>query len=199
MPSMTRRWGVLAVVVVLVASIAVLAAPGQPPSMQDAQKLFDQKNYKEAAAAYQAILQAQGPEWRDAAEKVILCDLRLQLYDDATTAAEDYVKRTAGTPYEARSERLTGNLYMLLPHWGTRAGGVFHRGENLQGIYLQSWRFDKNLSVKHMERARDLFAAYDADAAEARRPARGPAQGLARGAPGLPLRPGQRGRPLLHL
>ena len=94
MPSMTRRWGVLAAVAVLVASLAVLAAPGQPPTMQEAQKLFDQKNYKEAAQAFQTVMEAQGPEWRDAAEKVILCDLRLQLYDDATRAAEDYVKRT---------------------------------------------------------------------------------------------------------
>ncbi len=164
MPARTFRWSLLAAVV-LAASLAVLAAPSQPPTMESAKQLFDQKNYKEAAVAYQALVEAQGPQWRDAAEQLILCDLRLQLYDDATTAAEDYVKRASGTPYEARAERLTGNLYMLLPHYGTRAGGVFHRGEYLQGIYLQSWRYDKNHAVEHLERARDLYAKYDADGA----------------------------------
>ena len=199
MTSTVRRVGLLAIAAVIIASIAVLGAPSQPPTMPEAQKLFDQKNYKEAAAAYQAILKAQGPEWRDAAEKLILCDLRLELYDDATTAAEDYVKRTADTPYEARAERLTGNLYMLLPHYGVRAGGVFHRAQSGQGTYLQSWRYDKGLAVKHLERARDLFASYDVGRRQAGRPAAGPAQRLARGAHGLPLRPGQHCRPILHL
>ncbi|MFO7957188.1 MAG: MG2 domain-containing protein [Candidatus Brocadiia bacterium] len=129
--------------------------------MEKADELFEQKHYKEAAAAYAAVVEAEGEQWHRAAERVVMCRLRLRLFDEAIEAALDYVKRTAGAPQEARAERLTGHLYMLLPHWGTRSGGEFHRAEHRQGIRLHSWQYDKRHAVRHMERARELYARHD--------------------------------------
>jgi len=143
---------------------AFLVAAATPP-LKDADQLFDQKNYREAAEAYRGIVEARAEGWRGAAERVVMCNLRLQLYDEAVQAAEDFVKRTAGTPYEARAERLTAHLYMLLPHWGVRSGGVFHRAGGRQGMYLQTYQHDKKHAVAHMERARDLYAKYDGNRA----------------------------------
>jgi len=155
-----------------VATLAVLAAfcflaaltaqTTPPPTMQGADRLFELKHYKEAAEAYEALVEAKAPNWHHAAERAITCKLRLNLFDDAIKAAEDYVRRTAGTPQEARAERLTGHLYMLLPHWGTRSGGKFYRAEYKQGIQLVTYRYDRRHAVAHMERARDLYARYDA-------------------------------------
>jgi len=162
---MRRKW--LPAGAVVVGSLMFLwlaclsAAPAAPPSMAGADKLFEQKHYKEAAEAYHAVVEAQAGDWHRAAERVAMCRLRLELYDDAITAAEDYVARTAGTRQEARAERLTGHLYMLLPHWGTRAGGQFYRGERKQGVFLQSWQYDKKHAAAHMERARELYAKLD--------------------------------------
>ena len=149
--------GLLAVV----ALTCLHAAPAAPPSMADADRLFEQKNYAEAADAYGALVAAGGADWHLAAERVIMSRLRLQSYDEAITAAEDYVVRTAGMRLEPHAERLAGHLYMLLPHWGTRAGGEFYRGEHRQGTFLQSHQHDKRLAVAHMERARDLYAQHD--------------------------------------
>ena len=164
---MTRRariagLGVLAVGLA-VAITAIAQAPDVKQTIQQGDKLFEQKNYKEAADQYQKAL-AAGPAAEQvpgACEKLIACKLRLQLFDDALKAGENYVQRTAGTYHEARAERLTGNLYMLVPHWGTRAGGVFYRAQYKQGIYLQSVQHDKKLAVQHLEHARDLYAKYD--------------------------------------
>ena len=160
-----KRTAVVAVFVAACCLVVLVAAPAKPATIEDADKLFDLKHYKEAAEAYMAVVEAQGKDWRQAAERRIMCQLRLRLFDDAVTGAEDYVKRCAGTPYEARAVRLTGNLYMTLPHWGTRSGGKFYRADRRQGTYLQSWRYDKRHAVAHMERARDLYALYD-DAAK---------------------------------
>lgn len=159
---MKRRAPAAAVLIVVVTLAAIAYGQGQAPSVESADKLFEDKNYREAADTYKEIVEAQGTKWRYAAEKQMQSLLRLNLYDDALDAAQDYVKRTAGTPYEARAERLLGNLYMSLPHWGTRAGGEFYRGEYRQGMRLQTWRYDKKHGVQHMERARELYAMYDA-------------------------------------
>ena len=165
---MTRnrvRTAAVAACLLALASFAALRAAQEPPTMKRADALFEQKNYREAADRYQALVEAKAEGWRRAAEQLIACNLELRLYDDALKAAEDYIVRTAGTPYEARTERLTGNLYMLLPHYGTRAGGKFYRGEYRQGVYLQSWRYDRRQALAHMERARELYAKHDGDRA----------------------------------
>ncbi len=149
---------------VLMVPVVVGAADPDPATiLKRADTLFEEKNYKEAAAAYQRLL-AKAPKhakWRHASERVIICRLRLQLFDPAIEAAQAYIKRCKATPYEARAERLAGNLYMMIPHWGTRAGGTFHRAQWKQGIRVRSYQYDKRHAVAHLERARDLYAHYD--------------------------------------
>jgi len=170
--------GLAAVVVGVFAARAAEEAKIDTPealrkAVKPADKLFEDKNYKEAAAKYEhmaAGLAKADPkgapfvkEWRHAGRRVVICKLRLQLFDDAIAAAEAFLTRCKSTPYEARAERQVGNLYMLIPHWGTRAGGKFHRAQWKQGIRVRSYQYDKKRALKHLERARELYAALDAD------------------------------------
>lgn len=161
---MINRSAVATLIVAVLLGLGASAASAGRPDMTKADHLFAQKHYAEAAETYAAVFRTKEGDWHRAAERFILCKLRLELYDEAIEAAEEYVARTEGTRQEARAERLMGHLYMLLPHWGTRAGGEFHRGEHRQGIRLQSWRHDKKHAVRHMERARQLYAEWDTDA-----------------------------------
>jgi len=160
--------GLLAVgcVAVLLMAMAIRAAEPKPEELlQQADELFAEKNYKEASAKYERYLRTApvGDKWRHAGERHVICMLRLRLFDNALDAAEGYIKRVADTPWEARAERFAGNLYMLVPHHGTRSGGKFHRAQWKQGIHVRSWRYDRKRAVAHMERARDLYAKYDGD------------------------------------
>jgi len=162
-----RAWPILCIgPAVLTAVMVVWAAEPKPDELlAQADKLFEEKNYKEAAAVYEKVAKAEPRpnKWRHAWERTIICNLRLGLFDAALDAADSYIARCKNTPYEARAERLAGNLYMLVPHWGTRAGGKFHRAQSLQGIHVQSYQYDKKRAIAHLERARDLYAHYDAD------------------------------------
>ena len=130
-----------------------------------ANKLFDDKNYAEAAKTYEQFLGNKPlPEgWQHASDRVVQSKLRLRLFDPALQAAAAYVERSKGTPYEARAQRMAGNLYMLVPHWGTRSGGKVHRAQAIQGIRVRTERYDKKFALGHLEKARDLYAKYEAD------------------------------------
>jgi hypothetical protein len=158
--------------IVLIGSIVALAPQMQgsdtdPVSAEELLKKaddeFSKNNYKDANAAYSAFLKAapEHEDWRRADKRIITCKLRLQLYDDALAAATAHIKRSKDTSYEARAERLAGNLWMTVPHWGTRAGGEFHRAQWKQGIRLDSHRHDKKQALAHMARARELYSSYD--------------------------------------
>ena len=123
----------------LAATFAVRAGLETPPSREAADKAFELKNYRDAAAIYAALLEAGATDeaLHHANQRLIVCHLRLQVFDDAIGAAEGYIDRTKGTPHEARAERLLGNLYLTIPHWGTRSGGKFRRGQWGQGIRLR--------------------------------------------------------------
>jgi len=166
--------GILGLLLILFATLQGQSPTSQPApvksrgadsSISKADKLFDDKNYAEAAEAYTQITLRMKKQdgWHHASERIITCHLRLQQFDDALTAAEAHIKRCKGTPLEARAERFAGNLYLLIPKWGTRAGGDFHRGKSMQGIRVYSYKHDKKLALEHLQRARDLYAQYDGD------------------------------------
>jgi len=168
-------WKSLTLAAALAAIGALFVATGQLANTADekpadilakADKLFEDKNYKEAAIQYEAFLKiAPLPErWQHASERVVQSKLRLQEFDPALEAAEEFIRKSKGTPWEARAERMAGNLYMLVPHWGTRSGGKVHRNQWLQGIQVRTERYDKKFAMAHLEKARDLYAKYDADA-----------------------------------
>jgi len=113
--------GGIAAMGVAAAMMAILVRAAEPDPealLKKADQAFDQKNYKDGGEAYEGLLKAapRHEKWRHASERIIQCKLRLQLFNDALDAADAYAKRSGGTPYEARTERLAGNLYMLIPH-----------------------------------------------------------------------------------
>jgi hypothetical protein len=132
-----------------------------------ANKLFEEKSYEDARAIYARIAEAEPgtPRGWKAGQRVIVCLLRLGRFDDAVAAAEAGVARTKTKAAEARARRLAGNLYMSVPHWGTRSGGVFRRNVWDQGLQVESSRHDKRKAIEHLSRARLLYAEVDADPA----------------------------------
>ena len=164
------RWMRLLVVVLaagLILSGIYALSPAQEKDtasvLNKADEMFKAKNYKDAAGFYQTYIKGaqKSTTWHEAWKSMIICQLRLGLFDEALESAEKYIQGCAGTPYEARSLRFAGNLYMLLPHWGTRAGGRFIRGRFEQGIHVQSYRHDKGKAAEYMERARTLYEKYE--------------------------------------
>jgi len=149
-------------------AVGPLARSGEE-DVARADKLFEENNYAEAATAYRALLdgEADAETLRHAWRRIVLCELRLRRFDPALEAAESFVERMKGTPFEPRAHRMAGNLWLNVPHWGTRAGGTFHRDEWKQGIQVRSYRHDKTRAVAHLQTARDLYAAWDAPAKRA--------------------------------
>ncbi len=150
-----------------VAALSASLAVSQPNSPDDLLKQADQQfekgNYLDAATSYARLLE-QAPrhdKWEHASQRIITSYLRLQRFDDAIDAATSHIDRCKNTYLEPRAERLLGNLYLTLPHWGTRSGGTFHRGQWKQGIYLVTYNHDKGKAIGHLERARELYAKWD--------------------------------------
>ena len=107
-------------------------------ALQKAGKLFEQQHWAEARAAYD---EARGleEEWsapavRLAVEGAVACSLKLQTWDDALSRAAEFVTRAKGTFAEAVGERFLGGLYLSVPHYGTKRGTTFLRGQWAQGV-----------------------------------------------------------------
>jgi hypothetical protein len=139
-------------------------------ALQKAGKLFEQQHWAKARAAYD---EARGMEkdWsappvRLAVEGAVACSLKLQTWDDALSRAAEFVTRAKGTFAEAVGERFLGGLYLSVPHYGTKRGTTFLRGQWAQGVQVYSWRKDSKDALKHYERARELVLALPAKAEE---------------------------------
>ena len=139
-------------------------------ALQKAGKLFEQQHWAEARAAYD---EARGleEEWsapavRLAVEGAVACSLKLQTWDDALSRAAEFVTRAKGTFAEAVGERFLGGLYLSVPHYGTKRGTTFLRGQWAQGVQVYSWRRDAKDALKHYKRARALLLALPAKAEE---------------------------------
>ena len=81
------------------------AAWSKDADLKQADALFEAKNYAEAAVAYRGLLDVEeAATVRHASRRIVLCELRLNRFDPALEAAEAYVERMAGTPFEARAQ-----------------------------------------------------------------------------------------------
>ncbi|MCC6580381.1 MAG: hypothetical protein IT440_08050 [Phycisphaeraceae bacterium] len=169
-----RRWTVwTSMILALASALAAFGVATRSWCQEPESKLspvagdamFDQKNYQEAADAYAQALKAKlSPvEAHRVMLRLAISRIRLGQFDQAIADAEAQVERVKGTPWEALVHRLAGNLYLAVPHWGTRSGGAFHRGEHGQGVRLMSYTFDKQRAMAHLQLARNLYAAYDGD------------------------------------
>ena len=144
------------------------AGSAEPDARKKADKLFEDKNYRDAAAAYEEFLKGNPSDddaWHSSSQ-IILCHLRMQAFDKAEAAGEEAVKRLAGKIGEARAHRLIGNLYLALPHYGSEQAGKFHRAKwDGNGRYVQTNIRDRDRAVSHLEKARELYAKFAADPA----------------------------------
>ncbi len=137
-----------------------------------ASKLFEEKQWAEARAAYDAARSLEqdwaSPPVRLAVEGAVACSLKLSQWDDALSRAEDFVAKTKGKFEEAVGERFLAGLYLTVPHYGTKRGTTFLRGQWTQGVPVYSWRKDAREALKHYERARELLLALTAKVAKTR-------------------------------
>ncbi|MAX25326.1 MAG: hypothetical protein CMJ19_12570 [Phycisphaeraceae bacterium] len=138
--------------------ITAVAQQPEPATLQKATKLFEDKHYAEAAVMYQQLIESHP---QTAPEQLLVCYLRLRDFDKAVQTSQDSIQRLAGKPEEAMARQALGNLYMILPHWGTRSGGEFKRAKHEQGIRLQSHRHDKKLALEQLAKARELYAQWE--------------------------------------
>ncbi len=131
-------------------------------SLEKADKLFKEKHWAEARAAYDDARDASkdwhSPALRQAVEGAVACLMKLALWDDALARAEAYLEKNKGTLDEAIGQRFLAGLYLTFPHHGLKQGGKFLRGQSGQGVYVYSWKKDRKDAVLHYERARDLLA-----------------------------------------
>src|ERR1022692_1477109 len=139
-------------------------------ALQKAGKLFEEQNWAEARTAYDDARKLE-TDWstpfvRLAVEGAVACSLKLQVWDDALSRAEEFVTQTKGTFEEAVGERFLGGLYLTVPHHGTKRGAAFLRGQWTQGVQVYSWRKDGREAIQHYERARTLLLTLPAKSAD---------------------------------
>ncbi len=149
-----------------VAGLALVAqdSGSQTPAedgLRKAEKLFREEHWAEARAAYDEARDLEtdwrSPRVRLAVEGAVACSLKLKLWDDAIGRAQEFIAKTKGSLAEAVGERFLAGLYMTVPHYGTKRGATYLRGEHTQGVYVSSWRKDRREAIGHYERARELL------------------------------------------
>jgi len=160
--------GLLALLVVASLSKGALESREEEPSstveaLERAEELFKEQHWAEARVAYDKARHLEAdwhsPRVRLAVEGAVACSLKLQQWDDALERAAQFVEKTKGSFEEAVGERFSAGLFLTVPHYGTRRGGTYLRGQWTQGVQVSSWRKDRKDAIKHYERARDLLVA----------------------------------------
>jgi len=174
-----RRVGWIGVVSLLLLSLGAPAAvrsaefdTNSPAAqaLQRAGRLFSEQHWAEARTAYDAARGLEkdwaSPPVRLAVEGAVACSLKLSEWDDALSRAQEFVGKTKGTFEEAVGERFLAGLYLTVPHYGTKRGTTFLRGQWTQGVQVYSYRKDAREAVKHYERARELLVGLPATTGE---------------------------------
>src|SRR5512136_2116996 len=130
-------------------------------ALQRAGKLFSEQHWAEARTAYDTARSLEkdwaSPPVRLAVEGAVACSLKLSEWDDALSRAQDFVAKTKGKFEEAVGERFLAGIYLTVPHYGTKRGTTFLRGQWTQGVQVYSYRKDAREAVQRYERARDLL------------------------------------------
>ena len=156
------------------AHAAVAASPDTntpvAQALQKAGKLFAEQHWAEARASYDAARDLEkdwaSPPVRLAVEGAVACSLKLSLWDDALARAQEFVTKTRGKFEETVGERFLAGLYLTVPHYGTKRGTTFLRGQWTQGVQVYSSRKDSREAVQHYERARELLLKFPAKTPE---------------------------------
>ncbi|MCZ7646533.1 MAG: MG2 domain-containing protein [Planctomycetota bacterium] len=127
-----------------------------------AEDAFEKKNYKDAAAAYEATLKAD-PNYKEKSQirvRLVACWRMLGEWDNALASAKALAQEGAGTLWEARAENLLASVTWSMPHWGSKQGEKFSRGKHENGWqYVYTQREDMQEAVAHGEKSRALYLA----------------------------------------
>jgi len=165
-------WGLVAGLA-LAAEESVSKSPAEK-ALRKAGKLFEEEHWAEARAAYDQARDLEtdwrSPRVRLAVEGAVASSLKLKLWDDAISRAEEFIAKTKGSFAEAVGERFLAGLYMTIPHHGTKRGSTYLRGEHTQGVYVSSWRKDRREAIRHYERARELLIGLAENVSQADAP-----------------------------
>lgn len=163
--------------ILLLAFVCVVAtgrAQGGPPpdaaAFKRADALFKAQNWAEARTAYDTARDQQkdwhSPAMRRAMEGAVTCSVKLAQWDEVIRRAEDYIAHNRDSREEAVGQRLLGDLYLVMPHFGAVQGDHVLRGEKReQSSSKDLHEEDQREAVRRLERARDLLAKRDADPA----------------------------------
>lgn len=118
------------------------------------------QDFKDAADAFAALLvhYPDDPRAPQAAMRAMTSRFRMGSYGEGLTLGEDALTLIADEVERARLQRVVGNAYLAIPHWGTERGGAFLRGQWNQGIQTHRFRADRNRAIAHLEAARDAMA-----------------------------------------
>lgn len=153
-------------IALLLAFIPLMRTQEDPESvLKSADKAYEKKNYAEAQVLYRKFLEAtpKDPRALQALASLVNSSLLLSLSGEALVDLDRHIDRVKGTALEARVQRMAGNTWLRVPHWGTRSGGEFARGVHEQGIYLDSHRHDKARAIRHLENGRELYSRFEND------------------------------------
>ena len=131
-------------------------------ALEEAQKLFKDQNWAESRDSFDHARELAGdwhsPESRLAVEGAVACSMKLNFWDEALTRSQVFVDQNKGRFEEAVGERFLAGIYLCVPHEGTKQGGVYHRGQYLQGVRVSSFKKDRKEAIHRYEHARDLLA-----------------------------------------
>jgi hypothetical protein len=168
---MMRRLIFFSMAVVMLGALPSRADPAPPtpvPStpaakvLEQAQKQFKDQNWAEARDSFDHARELAGdwhsPEARLAVEGAVACAMKLSLWDDALARSQTFVDQNKGRFEEAVGERFLAGIYLCVPHYGTKQGGVYHRGEYGQGVQVSSFKKDRKTAIGFYEQARDVLA-----------------------------------------
>ena len=153
---------------VLQSNAAPDAQPPAPPAtpvakaLELAQKQFKDQNWAEARASFDHARELAGdwhsPEARLAVEGSVACCMKLSFWDDAIAGAQGFVDQNKGRFEEAVGARFLAGIYLCVPHWGTKSGATYHRGQYGQGVQVSSFKKDRKEAIRNYESARDILA-----------------------------------------
>jgi uncharacterized protein YfaS (alpha-2-macroglobulin family) len=153
-------------VVLIFGGLDLRADPASPneasAALEKAQKQFKAQNWAEARDSYDHARELAGdwhsPEARLAVEGAVACSMKLQLWDDAISRAQAFVDQNKGRFEEAVGERFVAGIYLCVPHFGTKQGGNYLRGQYGQGVQVSSFKKDRQQAIRRYEHARELLA-----------------------------------------
>lgn len=129
----THRAMTIALLVAVWGGISSFAAQTGPKLLAEADKLYAEMSYAQAARNYEQALKLGIPARRkDEVRYRIAVSLgKSRKFDLALQVSLDFVKKRRGTVWEARGLYWLGRLYTALPPTGYRVGNRVYRGDNV--------------------------------------------------------------------